>query len=65
MGEILWRMCWPIREQARSHIRSHFSWKNSVNCGSGLAREEASLGNTKPGQKKPPVNPLRIGDAAG
>ncbi|CAI8786109.1 conserved hypothetical protein [Pseudomonas sp. IT-P218] len=31
----------------------------------GLAREEASLGNTKPGQKKPPVNPLRIGDAAG
>ena len=29
-----------------------------------LARDEAGRGNTKSGQKKPPVNPLRIGNAA-
>jgi len=33
------------REQARSHSGSHFFWKNSVNCGSGLAREEAGTNN--------------------
>ena len=30
-----------------------------------LARDEDGRGNTKTGQKKPPVNPLRIGNAAG
>jgi hypothetical protein len=35
------------REQARSHIQSHFFWKNSVECGSGLAREEAIMNTTQ------------------
>ncbi|BBP68993.1 hypothetical protein PHLH6_09970 [Pseudomonas sp. Seg1] len=37
----------------------------SVHCGSGLAREEASIDTADSGQKKPPSNPLRMGDAVG
>jgi hypothetical protein len=38
---VIWRLRYLVREQARSHIRPRSSRGNTVNCGSGLAREEA------------------------